>query len=67
MDTGKVILFLIEAQLMVSSVTVLSKLIYYLIYKAKMCGVENYPRAAGKVQIENTVYFNAHFFLIKKY
>jgi hypothetical protein len=44
MDTGKVILFLIELQLMVSSVTVLSKIIYYLIYKAKMCGVKDYPR-----------------------
>jgi hypothetical protein len=44
MESGKVILFLIELQLMVSSVTVLSKLIYYLIYKAKMCGVKDYPR-----------------------
>ena len=44
MDTGKVILFLIELQLMASSVTVLSKIIYYFIYKAKMCGVKDYTR-----------------------
>jgi hypothetical protein len=67
METGQIIIYTVEAQLLVSSVTVLSKLYFFLKSKYDRWGVKDFPRKNCKVEIENTVYFNAHFYLLKKY